>query len=99
MSTGLAFLVGMFGGITGEVVGLRTYRMRVFDEWPEALRQPAYYVFSVLYVVIGGGVAVVHAMSVDNLTAVLAWNVGITGPWLGERILDRTLPKPELPAD
>lgn len=73
---------------------MRHFRWLVFDEWPQVMRQPAFWLITLVLVLAGGGVSAAYNASVQAFNPLLAINVGATWPLLLEKVFSAA---PQLP--
>lgn len=92
--TGTSLLgYGLFGGFIAEVVSAYALREGRRQKWKHEIKHVGWYVFMVIGIGIGGGLAYVHGSSGSDLTPWLAMNVGLTGPLVLRRGLSALNPR------
>lgn len=96
MSGADAFLWGLAGGALAEFLSIRRFQWMLLREWPESVRSWTFWLIAAGLVSAGGITAWAYSLSGFVLNPLLAMNVGLTLPFLGENGLDKLMPKPDL---
>jgi len=80
------FGLGVLGGVFAELASLRPYMRRTRKTWPQALKEPLYWVFVALWIVVGGVAAVFSLLGVSGYGWWMPTQIGMTAPLLLERL-------------
>lgn len=92
MSAGAAFVYGVAGGLIAEFLAVARHRKIAPEDLPKYMKGWFYWACGGGYVLLGGFLASVYAGAIEGFNAILALNVGATGPLLAEQLI-RSAPK------
>lgn len=83
LSAGEAFGYAVGGGVALEALGFYKIRKSSFPEWTRTFR---YWFWTIVMILIGGGLAVAYVKSEVALDPILAINIGAAAPVIIERL-------------
>jgi len=93
VSGGWVFFWRLVGGVLAEFLSISKHRGEAVRDWPAKVRLPSYWVFGVLWVLVGGLLAVLlSSMEGVRFNELVAVNIGASAPLLVERLIAKAPP-------
>lgn len=90
LSLSSGFFIGCLGGLIAEVISWVRRREKLAEHIPGHLKSPIYWALTSIMFALGGGLVCVHIWRGESLSAILAFNIGLTSPLIIRKGLSGT---------
>src|SRR3954452_7132266 len=88
------FVWGLLGGLILEFLAVNKHRQTQFKNWPQYLRERAYWIMGIPMVLLGGVTALAYHLSGVKLTVILCLNIGASAPVIFQTATRKIPPGP-----